>query len=413
MEYLNIIECLRFVFSTGIFCAIAWLLSESKGKVSLKLILRGILVQIFLAVLMLKVDFMASALIAANNGLQVIVRATNKAVSFCFGGLANPPKELGFIFALQGLPMLITVSAISALLMYWKILPFIIKTISKFFRYTMNIGGTLGISVSTNIFTGLSETPLIVKHYLDKLTRSEMLSLMMCGASGVSGTVMLVYSEIISPLIEAPLHHIISSATISVATSLIISRIIVPESSSRLTEGDDISAKHKYHSNIDALYTGIMDGAKVIAVVVPVLMGFIAVIDVVNSILGNIQIGNEPLSLQMMLGFLCAPLAWLIGIPWHEATTVGALIGIKTIMNEIIGFQDLVNVANQLSPKSVLISIYALCGFANIASTGTLVGLYSVLLPERVKDIAKLAPIAIIGGMISNLMTASVISMIM
>ncbi|MDZ5762041.1 NupX-like nucleoside:proton symporter [Candidatus Cyrtobacter comes] len=412
MWYLNIIEYLRFILATGVFCSIAWLLSENKGNISIKLIIRGILVQIFLALLMLKVEFMANALIAANNGLQVIVRSTNKAVSFCFGGLANPPKELGFIFALQGLPMLITVSAISALLMHWRILPFIINTISKFFRYTMKIGGTLGVGVSTNIFTGLSETPLIMKHYLDKLTRSELLSLMMCGAAGVSGTVMLVYSEIISPLIEAPLHHIISSAAIGVPTSLIISRMIIPESSSQLTEGGDINTKYKYHSNIDALYTGIMDGAKVIAVVIPVLMGFIAVIDVANSILGNVQIGNEPLSLQMILGFLCAPLAWLVGIPWQEATTVGSLIGIKTIMNEIIGFQELVNVSGQLSQKSTLISIYAICGFANIASTGTLVGLYGILIPEKIKDVAKMAPIAIIGGMISNLMTASVISMI-
>ncbi len=406
MDYVRVFLAMVF------FCSIAWLLSENKKGVSLALIARGLGVQVLIALLMLKVDFIANALISVNNGLQVLVTSTNKAASFCFGGLANPPKEIGFIFALQGLPMLITVSALSALLMYWKVLPFIIKTISKFFRFTMKIGGTLGIGVSANMFTGMSETPLIMKQYLDKLTRSELLSMMMCGTTGVSGTVMLVYSSVLSNLVETPLHHIIAAVAIGVPASLVISRIMIPESSDKLTDGDDISSKHKYHSNIDALYTGIIDGAKAMAIVIPILMGFIAVIDVVNQILGNVEILGEPLSLQRILGYLCSPLAWMIGIPWGEAGIVGSLIGVKTILNELIGFQNLVDVASQLSDKSILISIYAICGFANLSSAGTLIGLYGILIPEKMKDIAKMAPLAIIGGMVANLMTACIISVI-
>ncbi|MEQ9116033.1 MAG: nucleoside transporter C-terminal domain-containing protein [Rickettsiales bacterium] len=399
-----------------VFYSIAFLMSGEKRSIKKLNIVRGFLLQFFLAFLILKIPAITQFFIFIGQMLASVSESTLKATSFMFGKLGDHKSNgnIGFILAIHGMPILIVIGAISALLMRWKILPILIKGFSCMFRKALRIGGTIGLGVSANIFTGMSETPLIVKSYLKHLTKSELFSLMVCGAAGVSSSVMMLYSIILDPVIPHSLSHIISAALISVPGAITISRIIVPEKHfDKITEAGDVETR-KYDSTLDALYSGIIDGGKVMIKVILMLIAFVALIDVINSIFAYFTPSQmAPVTIQTLLGYLMSPVAWIVGIPWNEAVKVGSLLGTKFVLNEIIAFTELVKVAPDLTIKSRMVSLYALSSFANIGSIGVMIGVYTALVEKRKLEILEFGMKAVIAGSLVNYINAAIINVLM
>jgi len=405
-------QYLHCLFTIILTIFISYLLSNDKKSISYKQVCVGIIFQILFAVILFKVPIVSRMFVGFNSVLDSIADATTNAVAFILGGLARPPENsgLGFILAIQSFPVLITISALSAVLTYWKILPFIINIFSLIFKRIFNIGGTLGFAVSANIFSGMSETPLVIKNYLKYMTKSEMFSLLVCGTSAVASSVMVLYSMILRPIISNPLGHIITSVLISIPATLVISRIIIPEKEV-FSEGKD--ADYLCASNtLDALYAGIMDGAKVMITILAMLIGFIAVVDIVNQLIAWITPTEYCITIQKLLGWVMYPVVWIMGVPASEAMAAGSIIGTKIIFNEIIGFQELVKISYSLSNKTRIMLVYSLCSFANISSIGIIIGVYGSLIPERKSEVIKLCFKAIIAGTMVNLSIASIIGVL-
>lgn len=409
----NLFHCL---LSFVLFFGLAYVLSEDKKRINKILVLKGAILQIIFTVILLKVPAISIFFKNAASILESIALSTNKAVGYVFGGLANPPAELhlGYILAIQGFPILIIISGLSAVLTYWRILPTIIKFISLIYRKILNIGGTLGIASSINLFTGMSETPLIIRSYLKHLTHSELFSLMVCGTSGVSSSVIILYSLILDKTINYPIVHIINAVLISIPCALTLSRIVIPETSQKVTQGNDGDFT-KASSTLDAIYNGLTDGAKVTVNIIVMLIGFVALIDIFNNFLQYLIPSslNIEISLQKLFGFIAYPIAWVIGIPTAETMTVASLLGSKFILNEIIAFTDLANSAHLLSEKTKILSIYLLSSFANIGSIGVMIGVYSTLIPERKGEVLKLGVKSVIIGSFVSYITASIVNVVL
>jgi CNT family concentrative nucleoside transporter len=397
------------ILTISLTLLIAFLISTNRKKINYKTAALGLFFQLVFAVILFKIPAISNIFFGFNTVLEAISKSTTHATTFVFGGLANPPEQsgLGYILAFQGFPILITISALSSVLTYWKILPFIINIFSMIFKKILNIGGTLGFAVSANIFSGMSETPLVINTYLRRLTHSEIFSLMVCGTSAVASSVMVLYSMILKPIAENPLGHIITSVLISIPASLVISRIMIPETD-EVSEGKD-SNYSQAKNTLDALYTGIIDGGKVIVTILAMLIGFIALIDLLNQIIIAINPTEYDITIQKVLGWIMYPVAWIIGIPSNEAGIAGSLLGTKLILNEIISFQELVRISAELSFKTKIMMIYALCSFANLGSIGVMIGVYGALIPERKSEVIKLGFKAILAGTLVNLSIASII----
>ncbi|MFQ3307261.1 MAG: CNT family concentrative nucleoside transporter [Candidatus Midichloriaceae bacterium] len=390
---------------------ISFLMSHNKKKINYKIVLLGVIVLFIFALLLFKIPMITQIFLYFNKVLEAISESTNKAAAFAFGGLVNPPEKsgLGYILAFQGFPILITISALSAVLTYWKILPIIIGAFSFVFKRILRIGGTLGFAVSANVFSGMSETPLVINAYLKRLSHSEIFSLMVCGTSAVASSVMILYSIILKPIVENPLGHIITSVLLTIPMALTVSRIIIPETE-KVSEGQDANFSSAKNT-LDAIYTGIMDGGKVIITIIAMLIGFVALIDVLNQFIHFINPTEYIITIQKIMGWIMCPVVWVVGIPWQEAQIAGSLLGTKLALNEIIAFQELVNHSNQLSHNSIIMMIYTLSSFANIGSIGIMIGVYGVLVPERKNEVLKLGVKAIIAGTLVNLSVASVVGL--
>ncbi|AKP73901.1 Nucleoside permease NupX [Piscirickettsia salmonis] len=396
-----------------VFYLLAWGLSENRKHVSLKLILLGLFWQFVFALILLKVPVITEIFQWVNQGVIAVTAATQQAVGFMFGGLASPSAEshLGFILALQALPVLIVISALSALLFHWRILPLIIRVFSWVFQKTMRIGGTLGIAAAANVFIGMNESPLVIRPYLKRLTHSELFSLMVCGMAGVAGTVMVLYASIVGPIIPNVIGHVIMAVLISVPAALTVSRVMVPETEVVSVGGQAEFAKAA--STLDAISVGIMDGAKVLVTVVAMLIGFLALIYLLNMALALLPyVDGQALSLQRVLGWLMSPVAWLMGVPWQEAQVAGSLLGTKMILNEVVAYGEFVHVSSLLSEKVQLMMLYALCGFANLGSVGIMIGIYGALIPERRQEVTRLGVRAVIAGTLSTCMTGTIVGML-
>lgn len=404
-----------------LFCFVSWVISEERSRVPYFKVIRCFLLLIVLAVCFIKIPSIVSALGVVNDGLQAVGKATTKAVALCFGGLASPPKEsgLGFILAIQGFPVIIVISAISYLLMYLGVLPCVIRVLSSFFHHTLGIGGTLGMAAATNIFTGISETPLVMKAYLKKFSRNELFSLMVCGTAGTAGSVFIVYSIMLGSLVPNAVGNIITAAVLNIPCALALALIMVPPGEhEHLTEAKDVEFKNAT-SVLDAISAGIVDGAKVVAMIIIMIIGFVALIDIINmmlccipdSVSGALHIAKgEHLTLEKLLGWLVSPITYVLGVPWDEAQQAGGLIGTKVITNELVAFTKFAEVGMQMSEHSRLIVMYALCGFANFGSIGILIGIYEVLAPEKRGDVIKLGVRAVLAGTFSNCLCGSVVA---
>ena len=393
---------------------LAWLLSERRSDVHPGQIAIGIAIQLLLALLFFNIPLFSDLFLLINRVMLHLAEATEAGTGFVFGylGGGDLPFELiengtPMVLALQVLPLILVVSALSAVLFYWRILPFVVKGFARLLQGSLHIGGALGLGTAANVFLGMVEAPLLIRPYLSAMTRSELFSLMTCGMATIAGTVMVVYGAILSDALPGAMGHIIAASVISVPAALTIARLIVPENDT-LTDGD-LLPPQQANSSMDALTGGTTDGLRLLVNIVAMLIVLVALISLINQILESLPaLNGEPVTLQRLVGMLFAPLTWLIGIPWREAGTAGALLGTKTVLNEFIAYINMASLpASELSERSKLIMTYALCGFANPGSLGIMIGGMGGMAPERREEIVALGPKAIIAGTLATCMTGA------
>jgi CNT family concentrative nucleoside transporter len=399
--------------------AFAWVVSENRRRIKIHPILIGLIVQFALALIMLKIPASREIFTVLNNGVEALDKATTAGTSFVFGYLGGgslPFDEKGagasFIFAFKALPLVLVISALSSILFYWKILPIVVKAFSFLLQKTLKIGGAVALGAAANIFLGMVEAPLLIRPYLRQMTRSELFITMTCGMANIAGTVMVLYALILNKVMPEAMGHILVASILSTPAAIIISLMLVPETG-EVTSGR-LEPPQAATSTMDAIAKGTAEGLTLFLNIIAMLIVLVSLVALANLILGLLPpLGGEPLTLQRILGYIMAPVAWLIGIPWSEAFRAGALLGTKTILNEFIAYVDLANLpAGTLNPRSQLIMIYALCGFANLGSLGILIGGLGAMAPERRDEIVGLGMKSILAGTMATLMVGAVIGLL-
>ena len=403
----------------GLIC-IAVPFSQNKSSINYRHIVAAIFLQIVLAFALLKIPFIVQIFAYLSEGVTALQAATQEGAEFVFGYLSNsstsPFESSGtgnsMIFAFQILPLIIVISSLSALLWFWNILPLIIRAISKIFEKLFNIGGPIGLGATANIIMGQVEAPLLVRPYLSKMTEKELLILMTAGMSTVSGSIMIALVSMLAPQFPDVnlIQHLVSASILSIPAAIMYANIMIP--SSEVTNFDGNSVPKVYDSSMDAITRGTRDGLDICLNVGAILIAFIALVSLLNSLLGILGgwIGISDLSLQLILGYIFFPIVWLMGVPLSETLASAELLGVKTALNEFVAYGALANLeTGVLSDRSKLITLYALCGFANFSSVGILVSGISAMAPERKNDLIKVSVKALIGATLASCMTGLVI----
>ncbi len=389
----------RFISFAGIFVFLffAWLLSENKKKINFKITAFGIGIQFVFAVLILKTTPGKIFFEFLNKGVTKLIDFTQDGAKFVFGDLMK-----GWSFALAVLPTIIFFSSLFAVLYYFGILQFFVKIFAKLLKKLLGTSGAESLSAAANIFMGQTEAPLLVKPYVEKMTRSELMALMTGGMSTVAGGVLAAY---VNMGISAG--HLIAASVMSAPAAIVIAKIMVPETQTPLTS--DISAVNIPVSDknvLDAASRGAFEGVYLAINVAAMLIAFIAFVSLFNYIFGFFGT-----SLQNILGFLMKPVAFIMGVPWNEAEKVGSLLGQKTILNEFIAYKELGEImksATPLSHRADIIATYALCGFANLGSIGIQLGGIGGMAPSRRHEIASLGIKSMIAGTLASFITANI-----
>lgn len=399
--------------------ALAWAVSEDRRNVPWRTVAAGALLQVALGFLLLKVPLIKEAFVSLNGILLAIEKATQAGTSFAFGYLGGGPLPFGeahpgasFVLAFRALPLILVVGALSALLFHWRILPLVVRGFSRLLEKTMGVGGAVGVSASANVFVGMIEAPLFVRPYLKEMTRGELFAVMTAGMATIAGTVMFLYASFLARVIPDALGHILIASIISAPAAITVAFLMVP-GDGRITSGDVVPPQQA-ESGMDAVTKGTLQAVELLINIIAMLIVLVALVSLANQIVGLLpEIGGKPVTLQRVLGIVMAPLVWLAGVPWSEAQTAGALMGTKTVLNELIAYLDLANLPEgALSPRSRLIMVYALCGFANLGSLGIMIGGMGTMVPERRGEIVSLGFKSIVSGTLATLMTGAVVGML-
>jgi CNT family concentrative nucleoside transporter len=401
------------------FLALAWLVSEGRKRVPWRTVLAGLALQFVMAIALLKLPLFKHSFLALNDAMLALERATRAGTSFVFGYLGGaqlPFTEThpgaSFVLAFRALPLVLVISALSALLFHWRILPLVVRAFSKLLQKAMGIGGAVGVSTAANVFVGMVEAPLFIRPYLRNLGRGELFMVMTCGMATVAGTVMVLYASVLGSVVPDALGHILVASLLSAPASLVMAALMVPPEGAA-TAGDEI-ALERADSSMDAITRGTIAGVEVLIQIVALLTVLVALVTLVNLGLGALpHLGAEPITLQRMLGLVMAPLTWLAGIPWSEAATAGSLMGTKTVLNELVAYIDLSKLApGALSARSQIIMTYALCGFANFGSLGIMIGGLGAMIPERRAEIVGLGMKSIAAGTLATLLTGATVGLL-
>ncbi|MFQ6022562.1 MAG: NupC/NupG family nucleoside CNT transporter [Acidiferrobacterales bacterium] len=403
-----------------VLIALAWAMSENRRRVPWKTVLMGLALQLLLAVILLKLPLFRDLFLALNNALLSVETATRAGTSFVFGYLGGgrlPFEEsyLGasFVLAFRALPLVLVVSALSALLFYWRVLPVIVGAFSRLLQKIMGVGGIVGVGAAANIFVGMIEAPLFVRPYLKDISRAELFIIMSCGMATIAGTVMVLYASILVSIIPDAMGHVLTASIISAPAAITMAVLMVPPDD-KVTSGEMVPAELA-ESSMDAITKGTLQGVQLLLNIVAMLIVLIALVSLTNQILGLLPtLDGEPITLQRALGYPMAPLVWLMGIPWEETLAAGALLGTKTILNELIAYTELARLPEgTLSERSRLIMTYAMCGFANPGSLGIMLGGLATMAPERRSEIVSLGAKSIVAGTLATCMTGALIGVLL
>jgi len=400
-----------------VMVAAAYALSEERKQIQWKTVAVAIGLQFVIAAVLLKLPETRAVFVILNAMVQTLEKATQAGTGFVFGylGGAQPPFGLAgtggstYVLAFRGLPIILVASALSSLLFYWRILPMIVRGVAWCLQRSLGIGGAEGLSAAANVFLGMVEAPLFVRPYLAKLSRGELFCLMVCGMATIAGTVMVLYASILTPILPDAMGHLLVASLISAPAAIAIARIMIPTPEGQLTAAR-ISDPAAPGSTMDAITKGTLQGLKLLLNVVAMLVVLVALVALVNLCLDLLpDIDSRPLTPERLLGWIMAPVAWIIGIPWSEAAIAGSLMGTKTILNELLAYLQMGQLPeNALSERSRIILTYALCGFANFGSLGIMIGGLGSMAPERRDEIVALGLKSIVAGTMATFMTGAV-----
>ena len=396
---------MNFISFIGVIAilGLALALSENRRAINLKTVLFALLTQAAIAGLILSFPPGQAFLNAMVAGAQHVIDYGGAGAEFLFGELSK--KETGFVIAFQVLPIIIFFSTLMSTLYYLGVMQRVITTLGGWLQKLVGVSKTEAMCAVANIFIGQTESPLVIKPYLKNLTQSELFAVMTGGLATIAGTVMAGYAAL-----GVSLDYLITASFMAAPGGLLMAKIIKPETEQPVsnTRQAEFSGEEKAVNLFEAMGNGARDGLKLALNIGAMLVAFVAMIALLNGVIGGVAglFGHEGLTLQGILGTLLAPLAWLLGVPWYEATAAGSLIGQKFVLNEFIAYVSFAEVKESLSPHTQVILTFALCGFANLTSIAILLGGLGSLAPERRQDVARMGFKAVLAGTLSNLMSA-------
>lgn len=412
-----------------VFLAIAWLSGERPlarpWRRQLRLVGAGLALQAGIAFLLLKFVLFQKAFFLLNHLVTALQESTRAGTSFVFGFLGGgaPPFQVArpesvFIFAFQALPLVLVMSALSALLFHWRILPAVVRVLAWALRKTFGVSGPYGMAAGANVFLGMVEAPLLIRPYLANLSRSELFGMMTCGMATIAGTVMVLYATILDGVVSNPVGQLLIASLVNVPAALLLSRLMIPDAAT----ADAAPASVAYEAPADgagtaleAITQGTFAGVQLLINIIAMLVVAVALVALVDHGLALLpSVAGEPLGLARIFGWLFTPVAWLMGIEtWSEAALAGRLLGTKLILNELIAYTDLAALpAGALGERSRLIMTYALCGFANFASLGIMIGGLTTMVAERRREIVGLGVRSLAAGTLATCMTGTVVGML-
>ncbi|HRJ64377.1 NupC/NupG family nucleoside CNT transporter [Brevundimonas sp. UBA2416] len=408
---------LQSLLGLTVIVAACWGLSENRRAFPWRLTLGAVAVQAGLVALLFGIPGSEVVLTAITGAVDGLTRASAVGAQFVFGYLAggdqpysveNPPAL--FTFAFNVLPMILVISALSALLWHWKILKWITHGFGILFQRTMGLGGASALAVAANIFLGMVESPIVIRAYLDRLTRSELFLMMVVGLATVAGSTMVAYAAILAPVMTNAAGHVLVASIVSAPAGVLLARIMIPETAGEGGAAADYGSALKYDSAIDAIVKGTADGLMVVLNISAVLIVFVALMALINVMLGGFWLFDGPVTIERLLGWVFMPVAWLSGVEWAEAGKAGWLLGVKLTQTEFRAFIELGNVpGGEMSERTRMLMTYALCGFANIGSVGITVTGLSVLMPERREEVLGMVWKALFAGFLATLMAAAIV----
>jgi CNT family concentrative nucleoside transporter len=400
---------LQSLLGIVVLLLIAWIGSEDRRSIRWRAIAAGLALQLALALLLLKLPFAKDAFLALNDVLSVIEKATQAGTALVFGYLGGGPAPFAvsdananFILAFRALPIVLVMSALSALLFHWGVLQWVVRGISWLLERTMRVGGVVGLSTAANVFVGMVEAPLFVRPWLARVSRGELFAIMVGGMASIAGTVLFLYASILGKVLPDAVAHLLIASIVSAPAALVVAFLMVPPEGE--ATGGRLDLRPESASSVDAITQGTLAGAQLLVNIVAMLVVFVALVTLVN-------LAIAPWSLQSALGWALAPLAWLCGVPWSEAQAAGQLLGTKTVLNELIAYLDLAKMEG-LSDRSRLLMTYALCGFANFGSLGIMIGGMSTMCPERRAEIVSLGLKSIVAGTLATCLTAATVGLL-
>jgi CNT family concentrative nucleoside transporter len=407
------------LFGLAVLISVAYLFSNQKKSIDWKQIAAGVGLQIVFAVIVILVPGGREFFNAISRVFVKVIDFAMVGAQFVFGDLAKA-TEFGFIFAFQVLPTIIFFAALMGVLYHIGIMQKIVQGMAWVMLKVLRVSGSESLSVAANVFIGQTEAPLVVRPYIAKMTESELFTMMVGGMATIAGAVLAAYIAMLGGTDEAMrlfyARHLLAASVMAAPATIVIAKLLRPETEESLTKGTVHLEIEKTATNvIEAAANGAADGVKLSLNVGGMLLAFVALITMINfplewigEITGIETLIGESLTLSVILGYLLSPLAWIIGIPWSEATIVGGLIGEKVVINEFVAYMHLGEIKDTLSEHSVLISTYALCGFANFSSIAIQLGGIGGLAPNRRSDIARLGLRAVLGGTLATMMTATI-----
>ena len=409
---------MQAILGIAVLIGAAWLLSEARSEVRWRVTFIGLVMQLVLAFLLLKVPLLSEGLLYINALVTAVENATRAGTTFVFGYLGGGEVPFGvdaegalYIFAFRVLPQILVFSVLVALLWYWRILPVVVRGFGWVLRRSLGVGGAVGTAGAASVFLGMVEAPLVVRAYLGSMTRSEMFTLMTCGMATVAGSIMVLYASVLRDVIDGALGHVLVASVINVIGAVFISRIMIPVGEE--TESLDTADTLSYSSTMDAITRGTFDGLRLVANVGAMLIVLVSLVALANHALTAVEVWGAPLTLERMMGWVFSPVAWLIGVPWAEAQVAGGLLGTKLVLNELVAYLQLAALdPSQLSDSTRLILTYAICGFANFGSLGIMLGGLSTLVPERRSELLNIGPKTLISGMIVTCNTGAIVGLI-
>ena len=411
-------EILHALAGLAAIVAVAWVASEDRTRVPWRTVAGGIALAFALAALCLELPPAAAALGSLNAVVDALDRATTAGTAMVFGYLGGGPMPFAqtdpaasFVLAFRALPIVLVTAALSALLFHVGILPAVVRAFARVLRGTLGIGGTVGVAAAANVFVGMVEAPLVVRPYLARLSRGELFIVMVGGMATIAGTVLVLYATILGPRLPGALAHLLVASVVATPVSIAIAALMVPPSA---TDDREVRFEREDANAVAAIARGTAEGLALLLNIVAMLVVFIALVALVNGVLGMLPaLGGAPLSLERLLGYAFAPLAWACGVPWSEVAVAGQLLGKKTVLNELLAYLDLAALPDAaLSPRSRVLMTYALCGFANFGSLGIMLGGMGTMLPAaRRGELSALGMKSIVAGLLSTCATAALVGL--